>query len=116
MTASDGTDRSLARRSATRASGLVAARAAAILEYLQGSAAIVRRQPRPPEGSRLLWRWLKLNGFLAAGAAALSMTFLDAPVSRFASTLPPWLVDVFYEITDFGRSGWILFPIGGLII
>jgi membrane-associated phospholipid phosphatase len=116
MTSSDGTDHGVARTSAMRALGLVAARAAAILEYLQGSAAIVRRRPHSPEGSRLLWRCLTLYGFLAVGAVALSMMFLDAPVSRSASTLPTSLVDVFYDITDFGRSGWILFPVGGLII
>ena len=27
-----------------------------------------------------------------------------------------WLVDVFFEITDFGRSGWILVPAGGLLV
>jgi membrane-associated phospholipid phosphatase len=30
--------------------------------------------------------------------------------------LPRWLVDWAYEVTDFGRSGWILVPLGTLII
>ena len=30
----------------------------------------------------------------------------------FARALPPWLVDTFNEITDFGKSGWFLVPLG----
>jgi len=116
MTAPDGTGRGVAGTPAMRPSGMVAARAAGILEYLRDSAAIMRRPSRAPEGSRPLWRCLKFYGFPAAGAVAVSMTLLDAPVSSFASTLPPGLVDLCYDVTDFGRSGWILFPVGVLII
>ena len=35
----------------------------------------------------------------------LVMIFVDQRAYQFALGLPVWLVDVFYEITDFGRSG-----------
>jgi undecaprenyl-diphosphatase len=44
------------------------------------------------------------------------MLYLDAPAIEFAAGLPPWLVDIAFEITDFGRSGWILVPLGVLIV
>jgi undecaprenyl-diphosphatase len=62
------------------------------------------------------WQRLKIQAALAICAVALAMLFLDAPVLEFAAGLPPWLVDWAYEVTDFGRSGWILVPLGTLII
>jgi undecaprenyl-diphosphatase len=59
---------------------------------------------------------------LAAGAAAgivlvgIAMVFLDARGVSFARSLPPWLVDGFNEITDYGKSAWFLVPLGGLIV
>jgi undecaprenyl-diphosphatase len=47
---------------------------------------------------------------------ALAMLFIDARGVTFAGTLPLWLVDTFNEITDFGKSGWFLIPIGGAIL
>jgi undecaprenyl-diphosphatase len=44
------------------------------------------------------------------------MLWLDAGVIDFSGRLPPWLVAMFDEITDFGRSSWILVPSGGLIL
>src|SRR5215470_9029545 len=62
------------------------------------------------------WQRLKIQAVLAICAVALAMLFVDAPVLEFAAGLPPWLVDWAYEVTDFGRSGWILVPLGTLII
>jgi len=62
------------------------------------------------------WRRLKIQGALAICAVVLSMLLLDAPAHEFASSLPAWLIDDAYEVTDFGRSGWILVPLGVLII
>jgi len=62
------------------------------------------------------WQRLQIQGALAICAIVLSMLFLDAPAYEFATGLPPWLVDGAYEITDFGRSGWILVPLGTLIV
>src|SRR5260370_21198462 len=62
------------------------------------------------------WQRLKIQAVLAICAVALAMLFVDAPVLEFAAGLPTWLVDWAYEVTDFGRSGWILVPLGTLII
>jgi len=59
---------------------------------------------------------------LAIGAVAgvvlvgIAMAFLDARGVTFARALPAWLVDTFNEITDYGRSGWFLVPLAGLIL
>jgi len=100
-----------------RACGAVVTRASAILGNIRNSLAIMVRRPRPlpagfVPGRHRLW----IQGAIAIAAVVLSMAFLDSPAFDFASGLPPWLVDLFYEITDFGRSGWILAPVGGLIV
>ena len=104
-------------------------RSAAVLENVRRGLGAVLRRPRPPPrplplagGGRVganfvpAWRRLKIQAALAICAVALSMLFIDAPASEFAAGLPTWLVDGAFEITDFGRSGWILVPLGTLII
>lgn len=44
------------------------------------------------------------------------MVLFDAAATRFARTLPIWLVEFFNFITDFGKSGWFLIPLGGLVL
>jgi len=109
MTASGGTQVPI--------SGAVFARAAEILRSSRVSLAILMRRPLPTPAIFVpLWRRLWLQGLLAVGVVASSMAFLDAPAFEFASGLPAWLVDMFYAITDFGRSGWVLVPVGGLFV
>jgi membrane-associated phospholipid phosphatase len=98
------------------ASVTIAARAQSIVENIRDAATLLLAAPRPP-GGRLApaWRRYRLEGAIACAAVILSMIFVDQWVYRFASGLPEWLVDLFYDITDFGRSGWILVPTGGLI-
>jgi undecaprenyl-diphosphatase len=43
------------------------------------------------------------------------MALVDQPAHNLAAELPQGLVALFYEITDFGRSAWILAPVGTLI-
>jgi undecaprenyl-diphosphatase len=51
-----------------------------------------------------------------AGAAVIVFLVLawtlDAAASRGAGNLPRWLISVFDEITEFGKSGWFLWPLG----
>jgi membrane-associated phospholipid phosphatase len=44
------------------------------------------------------------------------MFFVDAPVIALALRLPLWLRDAADEITDFGRSGWFLYPLAVILI
>ncbi len=117
------------------------ARAAAFFDNIRRGIGAVLRRPRPPlypppqagEGKPKyapplaaersvgasfvpVWQRLKIQAALAIGAVALSMLFLDVPMFELAAGLPPWLVDWAFEITDLGRSGWILVPLGALII
>jgi membrane-associated phospholipid phosphatase len=111
MTAPPGAD-----RRPSPSAGAVATRLAAIVENIGGGLAILARRPRPSPGALTpAWRRFAVHGLLTAGAVALSMAFLDQPVHELAAGLPRWLIDVFYAITDFGRSGWILVPVGALI-
>ena len=79
-------------------------------------ALIVR--PRRFPASRLLppTRRLVVGAIVGVALVAAAMTFLDARGVSFARGLPPWLVDTFNEITDYGKSGWFLVPLAGLII
>jgi membrane-associated phospholipid phosphatase len=45
-----------------------------------------------------------------------SMFFLDVAASDWARALPVWFTDIFEQITDFGLSGWFLFPFGLLLM
>jgi len=84
---------------------------------LCGWLALLRR-PRRFAQSRLLPPWLRLAAGALAGIVlvACAMLLIDARGFTFAGTLPLWFVDSFNEITDFGKSGWLLIPIGGLIV
>lgn len=44
------------------------------------------------------------------------MSLFDAAATRFVQTLPQVLVDVFNFITDFGKSGWFLVPLGVAVL
>jgi membrane-associated phospholipid phosphatase len=78
-------------------------------------AAVVRRGAAPPPSYVPTWRRLMPWGVPVVGAMLLSMAFLDAPANGLASGLPRWFTDLFEEITDFGRSAWILVPVGVLM-
>jgi len=45
-----------------------------------------------------------------------SMFLFDASASDWARHEPNWLRDMFERVTDFGLSGWFLFPLGFLLL
>ena len=45
-----------------------------------------------------------------------SMFLVDATASEWARHEPNWFRDMFEKITDFGLSGWFLFPLGFLLL
>jgi undecaprenyl-diphosphatase len=74
--------------------------------------ALITRAPRDRTSSR--WRGphaAAVAGVLAVAIAAL-MLFADIHTVAVASHLPPWLQSVLSELTDFGKSGWFLIPLG----
>ncbi len=75
-------------------------------------------RPRRFRESRLLppRRRLAIGGIAGIALVAFCMIVLDARVVTYAGALPLWVVDTFNEITDYGRSGWTLIPLGCLIV
>jgi undecaprenyl-diphosphatase len=73
-----------------------------------------RIRPRQP----WLWPPRKLATVVAIAAVVfvLGMVLIDAPAITYARTLPRWMQDFFDWITDFGKSGWFLWPLGILFI
>jgi len=64
---------------------------------------------------------LDVGRILVLGCAGLAvfficMFFLDAPAADWARALPQALRSTFSVITDFGKSGWFLWPLGVLFI
>ena len=55
---------------------------------------------------------LALGAIAAVAVVAAAMVFLDGRLIDEMRRLPPWVIRVFDEITDFGKSGWFLFPLG----
>jgi membrane-associated phospholipid phosphatase len=57
---------------------------------------------------------------IAAGLAVLifllAMFLIDAAAIRGVDHLPRWIVWFFDQITDFGKSGWFLWPLGVLLL
>jgi len=53
---------------------------------------------------------------LAIAAIAGAMAWLDGRAITGVGQLPNWVVRTFEELTDFGKSGWFLWPIGVLLL
>jgi undecaprenyl-diphosphatase len=49
-------------------------------------------------------------------AAVASMFLVDTAASDWARQLPRWFTGAFEEITNFGLSGWFLFPFGFILL
>jgi undecaprenyl-diphosphatase len=81
----------------------------------QGLALLVRA---PRVRAKPLWRaYSRLaGGVLVALALLLAvMLLVDGSVVAMAKGAPRWLPALFDQLTDFGRSGWFLIPLGLLL-
>jgi undecaprenyl-diphosphatase len=56
------------------------------------------------------------QSLLVVAAVVASILWLDGPALELVRRLPAWVILLFEEITDFGRSGWILIPVGLLVL
>jgi membrane-associated phospholipid phosphatase len=88
------------------------------LENLRIAFALVLRPPRirtkhpwllPP-------KQLAIAAGITLGVLMLGMIFVDAQVSSRMPGLPHWLSSFFDTITDYGKSGWTLWPLGLLFL
>lgn len=77
---------------------------------------------RPPfaraDGGRTVpgWGVSALIGLGAIAAVAAAMAFFDAWAVARQRDFPAWVVEVFGRITDFGKSGWFLWPVAILVV
>ena len=53
---------------------------------------------------------------ISVAAILFLMVVVDAAAIRSVAHLPRWVMSVFDEITDFGKSGWFLWPLGVLFV
>jgi len=61
-------------------------------------------------------RELAIAAAIVAAVFVLSMLTFDAAAIRAVRHLPRWVASVFDEITEFGKSGWFLWPLGLLFL
>lgn len=61
-------------------------------------------------------RQLAIAVGVVIGAFVLCMVLIDAPVIRAVGRLPHWITWSFDQITDYGKSGWFLWPLGVLFL
>ncbi len=59
---------------------------------------------------------LAIAAGLAVAIFLLTMFLIDAAAIRGVGHLPRWIVWSFDQITDFGKSGWFLWPLGILFL
>jgi membrane-associated phospholipid phosphatase len=80
--------------------------------------ALPARAPRrPATGAPILPAARLALGLLAAAALiGGAMLVLDGWALGQQKRMPIWVINLFNEITDYGRSGWFLWPSGILII
>ena len=81
----------------------------------------LRRLARAPRtGAPPVLRWspsrMAAAFLLTVLVLILIMAAADVAAINASQRLPNWLVWAFNEITDFGRSGWFLFPLGVLLL
>lgn len=79
---------------------------------------LLTRAPRSyPKGTwRLPARPLAIAIAVSIGVLLLGMFFVDAQISARMRGLPHWLTSFFDSITDYGKSGYVLWPLGLLFL
>jgi membrane-associated phospholipid phosphatase len=69
-----------------------------------------KRHPPPP------WpvspRQLAIAAAIVLAVFLICMILIDGPVARAVTRAPRWVIWPFDQITDFGLSGWFLWPLG----
>src|SRR5581483_1775874 len=91
-----------------------------IQQWASGVGGMVRLLLRAPRGRGASWTFDWRQPAVAAGCGLVAfvfcITWLDASVTRAVLTLPPAIPWFFNRITDFGKSGVVLWPLGILLV
>jgi undecaprenyl-diphosphatase len=81
---------------------------------------VLVRAPRlRSAGPRFAWRAplrLAVAALVTVAPVVTAMLFVDVWAIREVQRLPPWLVSLFDEASDFGKSGWFLVPTAVLLV
>ncbi len=109
MTAANGIDRDV--DTAQTALRRCAAHVAATFAMLTRAPRLHGRNPWP-----LAPQQFAIAAGLAVVIFLLVMFLIDAAAIRGVAHLPRWIVWFFDQITDFGKSGWFLWPLGILFL
>src|SRR6476660_3257955 len=109
MSVSNGTSRMESASVATLRRCLTNVRTALVLLTRSSGKTPVRVWPLSP-------RDLAIAAGISVAAILFLMVFVDAAMTRSVAHLPLWVVAVFDEITEFGKSGWFLWPLGILFL
>jgi membrane-associated phospholipid phosphatase len=88
-----------------------AAEVARSLATLVRAARFHRRQPRLPAPQKLA-----MATTAAIAVFVLCLVFIDMSAITATRELPQWLNETFNWLTDFGKSGWFLWPLGILFL
>lgn len=84
---------------------------------LYGSLKILLRPTRRhAKAWPLPWQRLAIAAAVSLAIFIFGMLFVDAAAIRGVSHVPRWLIDFFDAITDYGKSGWFLWPLGILFL
>ena len=88
------------------------------LDNLAVAFGYIARQPRIRTDHPWLLppKQLALAASLTLGVFLLGLVFIDARTSAAVKSLPHWLVSFFDVITDYGKSGYVLWPLGLLFL
>jgi membrane-associated phospholipid phosphatase len=62
------------------------------------------------------WQQIGVGAAVALVILLLGMLALDGPMIRAVGHLPRFVIWFFQQITDFGKSGWFLWPLGILFL
>jgi membrane-associated phospholipid phosphatase len=81
---------------------------------LEWGLAAMLRKPRGNALPRRTAGYL-LGLAVAVAAAIIAMIVLDAAIAEAVMNSPGWMHFAFRELTDFGKSGWFLWPSGILL-
>ena len=76
-----------------------------------GRRRMVRRSRR-----RALAGRIAIGTLIVLALVLVTMWLIDGPVHAGTKHLPTIVVDIFNELTDFGRAGWFLIPLAALIL
>jgi len=77
---------------------------------------LLRPARRQAEAWPLPWQRIAIAAAVSLVIFVFGMLFVDAAAIRGVSHLPRWLIEFFDFITDFGKSGWFLWPLGLLFL